>query len=583
MNNFKKNLLNTSTAQAAVELAVFGAILIFVIGTIVRSSLGFSYQQNQSLKAMRMAMTESYNASEAGNASHNNASVLFIEDRLTASSAKYGSIDRTPYILGGSGTHSKQLFLPIEANEPQNLRRTDMYINGKHFSMLAEGYKTMCLTEFETDCPSGYDEWAGPYAYAPLRNEPKVWESDCAIECPAQFRPPGCPCSANAPCPALPASCIDIDGNPIIPCPAAPCPPCAPIRHGCVEFRTTAANVPNLNGGSQDVPQWCDDAGAGTMCPDPLVGCPPVYNVSLECNFSADGRFDLDRDGVSDVDNSGASYPAYKDFSWQWYKVMAFDEAYPQGVQGAIQDEFGNITSIGITTTLYAGEGFIFQNPNDPVNPDMPQAKNIMVDVDGDLKKERIVEVTHTNYTGIPTTIKVIDYQEGDIDSSYNTRDYKNYASDPTNPLFKPRPGLTKHAKMYTQVNPGTYLLIEEGKLFSVTGDARQYVRQTQKKDQIDIVEREIQLSNNTRRFCLGGIPAGNVDGEANPVEACGNCFSSTNITLTCMDEGDLNALDINGNPLPRHPVIFVRSRIEAKHGRRWVTDTSSDDYVTFK
>ena len=42
--------------QAAIELAVFGAILIFFLGTIVRSAAGNSYAQNQNFKAMRMAM-----------------------------------------------------------------------------------------------------------------------------------------------------------------------------------------------------------------------------------------------------------------------------------------------------------------------------------------------------------------------------------------------------------------------------------------------------------------------------------------------------------------------------------------------
>ena len=65
-------------AQAAVELAVFGAILIFLLGTIVRSAANNSYQQNQNFKAMRMAMLASWNGSKAGTTSHNSASILFI-------------------------------------------------------------------------------------------------------------------------------------------------------------------------------------------------------------------------------------------------------------------------------------------------------------------------------------------------------------------------------------------------------------------------------------------------------------------------------------------------------------------------
>jgi hypothetical protein len=48
--------INHKKAQAAIELAVFGAIVIFIIGTIVRSAAGNSYTQDQNFKAMRQAM-----------------------------------------------------------------------------------------------------------------------------------------------------------------------------------------------------------------------------------------------------------------------------------------------------------------------------------------------------------------------------------------------------------------------------------------------------------------------------------------------------------------------------------------------
>ena len=36
-------------AQTIIELAVFGAIIIFVIGVIIRQAVGHHYQQNQAL------------------------------------------------------------------------------------------------------------------------------------------------------------------------------------------------------------------------------------------------------------------------------------------------------------------------------------------------------------------------------------------------------------------------------------------------------------------------------------------------------------------------------------------------------
>ena len=51
---------NSQKAQSIIELTVFGAILIFMIGVIIRQALSFSYIQNQSLKAMRKALSLSY-------------------------------------------------------------------------------------------------------------------------------------------------------------------------------------------------------------------------------------------------------------------------------------------------------------------------------------------------------------------------------------------------------------------------------------------------------------------------------------------------------------------------------------------
>jgi len=561
MNIFKKKVLFSFKAQAAVELAVFGAIFIFVIGTIIRQALGFSYQQNQILKALRVAMLTSFRASEQGQASRNTASVLYVEDRLTASSAKYGTIDRVPYILSSTAMHTKQLFMPIESGEIENLNRMDMFINGKHFPLLTTNFKTICLTQNEASCVGSYDEWAGPY-----NGTTRVWEPDCALQCPVLPIPPeGCPaCPANGPCPAG-RSGPPCGGGPCI----DPCPPCPPnIIYGCVEFRSTTANIDNSK-------KWCDDATPATLCP--VAGCGDLL-ATPECNLSADQRFDLDRSGTAlvpdpDVNNLDGLYPDYEDFSWQWFKVMAFDESVPQGVIGAIYDsnDFAELLSPGLYTHLLTGEGLIF-------HPGQNDAKNMVLDVDGDLKKEQLTRVEADPNTGIITKLEVMDHNEGDIDLSYNTQDYNNYLSDPTNPQFKPRSGLTRDVRMYTYVNPGTVLVIEEGQLF--TPDTRRYVRQTQKKDQIDLVERVIQLNRNTGRFCSGGARQPTVDGGVNPVEACNNCFSSANVTRTCMDEGDLSATDGSGNPLPRHPVIYVRSRIEAKRGRRWVTDTSSDPYV---
>src|SRR5689334_15825537 len=79
-----------AAGQAAVELAIFGAILIFILGAIVRSAVSSGYAQNQNFTAMRMAMLASWQGTEANpgagavqNVARNNASVIFVEDRLS--------------------------------------------------------------------------------------------------------------------------------------------------------------------------------------------------------------------------------------------------------------------------------------------------------------------------------------------------------------------------------------------------------------------------------------------------------------------------------------------------------------------
>ena len=153
---------------------------------------------------------------------------------------------------------------------------------------------------------------------------------------------------------------------------------------------------------------------------------------------------------------------------------------------------------------------------------------------------------------------------------------------------YRPEPGLQKNTRMYSFVRDrgvgGTYLLIEEGKLYATS--ANQYIRTTQKRDRIDLVERTIQLSNDTDRFCdrNGNVTAvGSPDWAdagwsaniPNPVEACGNCSSSANIQATCIDE------DPAGDGT-QPPVIYARSRVADLHGRKWITNTSGDDYVDF-
>ena len=152
----------SKAGQAAAELAIFGAILIFILGTIIRSAVGNSYTQNQNFKAMRMAMLSSWIDSEAsqgpgavGNAKHTNASVLFVEDRLSPDINKYGDLDRNPFIANGSGTFSYMLNYPLDVSDvAPNLPIMDVYINGQHFPFTTASYVPPRTIQ-PTDCGAG--------------------------------------------------------------------------------------------------------------------------------------------------------------------------------------------------------------------------------------------------------------------------------------------------------------------------------------------------------------------------------------------------------------------------------------------
>ena len=167
--------------QAATELAIFGAILIFIMGAIVRSSVANSYQQNQSLKAMRLAMLKSLQASNAEVSSHNSATILYIEDRLAPDFNKFGALERNPYVNSGSGTFSHRLFYPLDEGEVQsNLPIMDVYINGSHFPLTTAALKWKALTQPPASCtPTAVD-------YKECLRNKNEWVEQCVfIDCSA--------------------------------------------------------------------------------------------------------------------------------------------------------------------------------------------------------------------------------------------------------------------------------------------------------------------------------------------------------------------------------------------------------------
>ena len=182
-------------------------------------------------------------------------------------------------------------------------------------------------------------------------------------------------------------------------------------------------------------------------------------------------------------------------------------------------------------------------------------------DIDGRLKE---VTIFGLNWQPPNLYVSYEDMQGGDIDETWDTTS------------CGPKPGLQTNSQIYTFTQDGTYLEIKEGKLYNPeTGQA---VRSVNKRDSVDLIQRTIQLSNNTGRFCTqtkppqvcNGTMNGVVCANPNPVEVCvdsgdtsaANCFTAgPSFKETCYD--------INNN------VLYVRSRLQDLRGRFWLTNTS--------
>ena len=562
MFNFIKKIVKSNTAQTAIEISVFGAILIFLIGSIVHQAVGYSFAQNQRLKVFRMALSLSLLHGRSDMTLHNNASVLIIEDRLSLDSAKYGAVERVPNIAQGSGTHTSNFFMPTDPGTFNNMGVMDIFVNGQHFPLTVQGMKRIQLVKAGANVKDGaeaidisgsnlqlIDKNNSNSNYAPGEHVVKMAEKGVNMWLER------CAYSGG-------------DTNSTIP---------------CAVFFTVVPNNPVIK-------KWCSS---------------DCDLRSTANQFPADARFDLDRSGLDRTGVESTEFELFPDpdvaenlrpvFSWQWDIIVGMN-----GRTGVRNSSF------------FQGEGIVVSDT---------ESVNAAVDIDGDMLEETIIHV-QADGAGVITGMTYIDGGEGDISFTGD--------SEPG----KPTPGLQDDMQMWSFVKErvegvsekgeGTYLLIEEGKLYSTD---KQYHRSIQKKDKIDIIQRILQLSNNTGRFCrcedgstktgctidenpvgssasnnyypnltyteeewnnssnkfssvpIWGIPYGGyggVDVSENPVKACcvdsKCCFTKENMTKTCMVIPD----EEKYGP----PYILIRSAIEDKKGRKWITPMDEDDYV---
>ncbi len=565
---------DNKTAQAALELAIFGAILIFILGSIVRAAIGNSYGQNENFKAMRMALLASWKGTESAtgpgalaNISHNNASILIVEDRLSPDYSKYGDIDRNPYVAQGSGTFTYNLDYPWQPgiDDPSHLVPImDIWINGQHFPMTTAQFRanvpitrTACGSDgpyttypltpaqcIQNQCLRNAREWAGGTVTAGQFNAivPVSGFSTATGASMTQFGQDIFTALKNLniigslPAAQDPWTGVVLPGLPSLPSnftindPNVGTVALSQAQINAVQNILNAARgqyklfftrVPN------GIPQFNPDPPGDCSGPNnalcssmvlPAISCPAGINPSNgTCsNQNGDMQYDLNRNGdYAAVDTQfppGGPLRGY--IGWQWAASPAT-----------------SASAIGLDT----GSN---QFPT--------------YDIDGRLKEVTVYGLTQ-NRDGTPV-VTFEDLQNGDIDSSWDINS------------CGPKPGLQTNMQIFTFTMQGTYLEIREGKLYNPENDA--FVRNITKRDTIDLIQRVIQLSNNTGDFCNGAAPQAVVNGspDRNPVEVCvaqnsqDTCFSNANITRTCFDANDNR--------------MFVRTRLLDQRGHAWITDT---------
>ena len=620
-------------AQAAAELAVFGAILIFLIGTIVRIAVGNSYTQDYNFKAMRMAMLASWQGSmaakgkgAAANTSHNSASILFVEDRLTPDNGKYGDLDRNPFIAQGSGTFSYELLYPWEPGKDKTVDLIpvmDVYINGQHFPFTTASYVTDQRIVRPVCSPDG-----GPYTSYPL-SPAQCQQNQCLrnrrewaggiIKASLFIKPPL-------------ATVTQIDQNCLSQLPGAAQNNCQNQNNACTIFTKLVNDHVII---SSDVTPPCTDLTSGSINPEDSLNGQPIIDSVPWSIFASDYKNSFpDSPGVQNKYLQailkvlqGVGHP-YKLFYSQVVNGTPYFNVYPptctshpckdkelssdaplvdsQGSQindasgNALTNKNGDMEYDLLRNADYAGdasavetllppEGCGFTPIIPPATPPTPAASTQCLrqymawqwsatagtdanmiglnvdnnqypqyDIDGRLKAVTIYGIrqdssgtTHLDYE---------DPQGGDIDSGW---DYNSCG---------PKPGLQTSSQIFTFTQDGTYLQINEGKLYNP--ETGQEVRSASKRNTIDLIQRTIRLSNNTGRFCgQDGNPLLTVANDGvtpNPVEVCvnensttgnNNCFTPTTFPQTCYDTTE--------------NVIFVRSRLQDLRGHFWMTNAS--------
>ena len=529
MNNIRKRKNNLG--QTILELSILGSVLLLLFGMLIRYSTSVSEAQKIQLKAFRQALETSALATSS-NAGKRSATILWIEDRETVEGGqKYGSSSRTPSIAMGSGNFSSLLNYSVEYGEWANLPTMDIVVNGKTLSLQTATFR--CI---------GYNCADSPFEYLDLSSledpdKPRAeWNMNIRSQTECRYNP-----YAYMPVwtPAPGANWTIDNGAPTLIFWAK-----IPRTHKkfCIEGHEN----------SSPPSQW-----------DPIG-----HQCDIHPN-EVNARFDLRRTG------SWNAMPDINDrlnIQWQWYPVSATGAGI--NYYGDTADERWTMVDVDFDGKIEAivafqtvGKIAVESSPN-TVYHDFTAT---YTSHDGDdPRTSPKIEGYLANFFISPILfqemlnrarvrwVKVIDYDDGDIDGVYDIHDRLGTnilnAGDPIPP--KPRPGFVDTDARIITITPDAFLEITQKPL----GSSQETILK-RTKDSYTIVERRFQMSNETGRFdpyndlkfahpdlvevaCWGSGCCGDPLDQSHP---------NVNKNKTCYDRTD--------------KILFIRSRLADKSG----------------
>ena len=516
-------------AQAVVEFAAFGAIVIYLIGLIMAQGMNSATAQDTQLQAMRLSLLISNDYSKKGGApgssSRNSASFMILEDRFSPGVGKYGPSDRQPLMVMGNGTLSKNLFKPSDWSDMTDLTQNDIptmdvRINGQHFELrsgmaVTERIRFYRVAAESTVTSSGL----APTTYAGNPDKSNALDGNIVTHGSRVTisRVNGCSstdvCSTN---------CEDIiEDSDVNDYPrdnmSARRLSLEWFRYGAdagnegypPAYRVIVVNSPDF--------QRIED---GNDCPSPSDGS--WDDIRALPKYQKLRRYDWNRDGNM-PDMCCLSPLKFVLWQWLWYPLST--------VAGEIDGDNGTYPSY---------------------------------DVDGDLEEEPVYRVSKLPQgTCNGQTVDAYDVDviagRGDVDGS----------ADLTNLSKDELPGIKDNMWIKTASPPsnqpsgtGDYLEIRE------TGNGTNgRAADIAKKNQQDFIERIYVLN---RRMLDGGSLCSAADVPLqDSVQAC--CHSHAG----CCTEAPRNAVTCLEFPPHETKKLYIRSRIDYKNGRAYITNTT--------